>query len=126
MTRLIVDLDETITLHARDGYEDAVPNFPVVAKLREYKAQGFEIVINTSRNMRTFAGNVGLINVNTLPLILQWLKRNEVPFDEVHVGKPWCGEDGFYVDDRSIRPSEFVRYSLDEIRGILRAEKSGE
>jgi len=125
MRRLIVDLDETITLHAQGGYAEAAPNLMLIAKLREYKAQDFQIVINTSRNMRTFEGNVGLINVNTLPLILEWLKKHDVPFDEVYVGKPWCGFEGFHVDDRSVRPSEFIRYSLEEIHGILRAEKSG-
>jgi len=125
MTRLIIDLDETITLHARDGYADAVPNAAVVARLRDYRARGFEIAIHTSRNMRTHRGNVGLINVHTLPLILDWLRRHEVPFDEVYVGKPWCGEDGFYVDDRAVRPSEFVRLSFEEIHALLRSEKSG-
>jgi capsule biosynthesis phosphatase len=123
MTRLIVDLDETITLHAQEGYASAAPNLPLVHRLREYKAAGFDIVICTSRNMRTYAGNVGKINANTLPVILDWLKRHDVPFDEVHVGKPWCGEQGFYVDDRAVRPSEFVRLSLDEIHSLLAAEK---
>src|SRR5438309_10306589 len=95
---------------ARDaGYEHAVPNLPLIAKLRDYKAQGFEIVISTSRNMRTYAGNVGKINANTLPVILAWLKKHDVPYDEVYVGKPWCGEDGFYVDDKAVRPAEFIR-----------------
>ena len=44
MKRLIIDLDETITLSARDGYENAVPNVPLIAKLREYREAGFEIV----------------------------------------------------------------------------------
>lgn len=123
MTRLIVDLDETITLHARDGYADATPNIALIKKLQEYKTAGFDIVINTSRNMRTFAGNVGKINANTLPVILDWLKRNDVPFDEVFVGKPWCGEHGFYIDDKAVRPGEFVKYSLEEIREILANDK---
>jgi capsule biosynthesis phosphatase len=122
-TRLIVDLDETITLHADDGYADATPNTALIARLRDYKAQGFEIVISTSRNMRTYAGNIGMINVHTLPGILAWLRRHDVPFDEVYVGKPWCGVDGFYVDDKAVRPSEFLRYSAQEIRALLASEK---
>jgi len=123
-TRLIVDLDETITLGADAGYEHAVPNVPLIAKLRDYKAQGFEIVISTSRNMRTFAGNVGKINAHTLPIILTWLHKHDVPFDEVYVGKPWCGHGGFYVDDKAVRPSEFVRYTALELRTLLAAEKA--
>ena len=124
MTRLVVDLDETITLHADAGYADAAPNLPLIERLREYRAQGFEIVINTSRNMRTHAGNIGKINALTLPVIVQWLDRHQVPYDEIHVGKPWCGFDGFYVDDRAVRPAEFVRHSADELRGILAADKA--
>ncbi len=45
--------------------------------------------------MRTYEGNVGKINVNTLPIIIDWLERHNVPYDEIYVGKPWCGHDGF-------------------------------
>jgi capsule biosynthesis phosphatase len=150
MKRLIIDLDETLTLtapdrHVRSGpsvsgpsmsghpvsgqaqsdYAHALPNLALIARLREYRANGFDIVISTSRSMRTFEGNVGKINVHTLPVILDWLERHDVPFDEVHVGKPWCGLEGFYVDDKAIRPSEFLRYSLPAIHALLAAEKAG-
>ncbi|MCA1956094.1 capsular biosynthesis protein, partial [Zymomonas sp.] len=88
-------------------------------KLREYKSQGFEILIQTARNMRTYNGSVGKINANTLPIILDWLKKHDVPYDEIYVGKPWCGNDGFYIDDRAIRPSEFLNFSLDEINQLI-------
>jgi capsule biosynthesis phosphatase len=124
MKRLIIDLDETISLLGNDGYENALPNLPLIAKLREYRDSGFEIVICTSRNVRRFAGNIGKINAHTLPLIFVWLSKHDVPYDEIYVGKPWCGHEGFYVDDKAIRPSEFVRYNLDEINALLAAEKA--
>jgi capsule biosynthesis phosphatase len=52
-------------------------------------------------------------------LLVDWLKRHEVPFDEIHVGKPWCGFDGFYVDDKAIRPTEFLSLTYDEIRALI-------
>lgn len=122
--RIIIDLDETLTMGNENGYERARPNLHVVETLHSYKAKGYEIVIHTSRNMRTYSGQVGKINIHTLPVILRWLDRHCVPHDEVHVGKPWCGNDGFYVDDRAIRPSEFTRYSEDEIRDMLAREKN--
>jgi capsule biosynthesis phosphatase len=125
MKRLIIDLDETITLSAHGGYDNALPNLALIARLREYQARGFDIVINTSRSMRTFDGNVGKINAHTLPGIVAWLERHAVPFDEIHVGKPWCGMEGFYVDDKSLRPSEFLRYPLAAIYDLLAAEKAG-
>lgn len=73
--------------------------------------------------MRTYENNIGKINIYTLPNIIQWLNKNEIPFDEVIVGKPWCGFEGFYVDDKTIRPSEFVEKSYEEILTLLEEEK---
>lgn len=123
MKRLVFDLDGTIALDdpARP-YAEREPNLPLIDKLHAYKADGFEIIVASARNMRTYGGDVGKINANTLPVILAWLKRHGVPFDEIHVGKPWCGRDGFYVDDKAIRPSEFVKLSREEIEVLLAAE----
>ena len=123
MKRIIIDLDGTITAAETSDYENVTPNAAVVARLREYRELGFEIVIHSARNMRTHAGNVGKINVHTLPLILKWLDRHDVPYDEVHVGKPWCGFEGFYVDDKTVRPSEFAALDYAELIELLRREK---
>lgn len=131
MKRLIIDLDGTLALPvaatpaAPNDYAHAVPDLALVARLRQYRVDGYQIVIHTSRNMRTYEGNIGMINVHTLPLILAWLTRHDVPFDEVHVGKPWCGLQGFYVDDRAVRPSEFARCTVAEIDALLSAERAG-
>lgn len=123
MKRLVFDLDGTIALdNPARAYADREPNLPLIARLREHRAQGFTIVVASARNMRTYAGDLGKINANTLPVIIDWLKRHDVPFDELHVGKPWCGTEGFYVDDKAIRPSEFVALSLEEIRALLALE----
>ena len=115
--RIIIDLDDTIC-DSSDGYENAKPREEVISKLRHYKNHDFEIVIHTSRNMRTYSSNLGKINLHTLPIILDWLDKNEVPVDEVIIGKPWCGTGGFYVDDKAIRPDEFVNLSLEEIKAL--------
>jgi capsule biosynthesis phosphatase len=72
--------------------------------------------------MRTYEGQVGKINANTLPVIIDWLARHEIPYDELHVGKPWCGTEGFYIDDKAIRPSEFLALSHAEIQALLARE----
>jgi len=123
MKRLVFDLDGVLTIDDPDrSYADREPNLAVIEKLRDYRAQGFEIAIFTARNMRTFGGQVGKINANTLPTVIDWLRRHDVPFDEIHVGKPWCGDEGFYVDDRAVRPSEFVALSLEQIQALLAGE----
>ena len=119
MKRLIFDLDDTLCTTQNGDYANAQPITEVVEKLREYHRQGFTIVINTSRNMRIYQGNIGTINKNTLPIILDWLVRHEIPYDELYVGKPWCGFEGFYVDDKAIRPDELVKLSYAEICQLL-------
>lgn len=123
MKRLVFDLDNTLTRHdSAASYSEKSPNLPMIEKLREYKAAGFEIIIHTARNMQTYANSIGKINANTLPIIIGWLTEHNIPFDEIHVGKPWCGHEGFYIDDRAIRPSEFISMSLEQIQTVLAAE----
>lgn len=124
MKRLIVDLDGTLTQADTSDYVNVLPNKELIANLKKYKKDGFEIVIATARNMRTYQGNVGKINIHTLPTIIEWLNKHEVPYDEIIVGKPWCGFDGFYIDDKSIRPSEFTSKSYDEIMQLLAKENA--
>jgi len=122
LKRLIFDLDGTLTTGCDADYEFSAPNVEVIEKLKYYKTKGYEIVISTARNMRTHEGNVGKINKHTLPVILSWLQKHQVPFDEVYVGKPLCGFEGFYVDDKAIRPSEFCSLSPSEIKQLLDKE----
>ena len=119
MKRLIFDLDDTLCTTQNGDYANAQPITEVVEKLKEYHRQWFTIVINTSRNMRTYQGNIGAINKNTLPIIIDWLRRHDIPYDELYVGKPWCGFEGFYVDDKAIRPDELVKLSYAEICQLL-------
>ena len=122
--KLVVDLDGTLALSDRTrSYADLDPDQDLVQVLRDYRTQGYEIVIYTSRNMRTHANNVGRINARTLPVIVEWLNRHDIPHDEIHVGKPWCGETGFYIDDRAVRPSEVKGLSEEEVQNLLESEK---
>ncbi|GHX97454.1 hypothetical protein VCSRO210_2444 [Vibrio cholerae] len=122
MKKLIVDLDGTITKADTSDYKNVSPNMELIKQLKEYKKNGFSITICTARNMRTYDGNIGKINIHTLPLITDWLDNHEVPYDEIIVGKPWCGKEGFYIDDRAIRPSEFISLSFEEITSIINME----
>ncbi len=123
MKKLIIDLDGTLTAANTSNYNEVLPRLDVIEQVRNYKDKGFEIVISTARNMRTHRGNVGKINIHTLPIIVEWLDRHDIPYDEIIVGKPWCGHEGFYVDDRAIRPSEFSKLSLEKLYEIIDKDK---
>lgn len=122
MKKLIIDLDNTICHTSDSDYAASEPVAEIVNRMIMYKKEGFIIVINTSRNMRTYDGDLEKINAYTLPTIIKWLDRHNIPYDEIIVGKPWCGLDGFYVDDRAIRPSEFLKYKYADLIDLIEKE----
>lgn len=121
----IFDIDGTICpIKAKDErYEDLIPYKEVLDKLNEYHNNGAKIVLFTARNMNSYGGNIGLINKNTAKVLLEWLEKWEIPYEEIVYGKPWPGHKGFYVDDRSIRPDEFLKYSPDELDEICKQSR---
>lgn len=116
----IFDIDGTICpIKAKnEEYIDLVPYQEMVQKIKEYKEQGAKITLLTSRNMNSYGGNIGLINANTAKVLLQWLDKWDIPYDEIVYGKPWPGHQGFYVDDRTIRPDEFLKLSPEEMNEV--------
>jgi len=121
---LVVDIDGTLCeiKSSSQSYADVAPNLALIEKLREYQAKGYRILLYTARNMRTYNSNVGLINKHTGPVLFEWLSKWEVPYDEILFGKPWPRKKGFYIDDRAVRPDEFLRLSEDEIHQLLGQE----
>jgi capsule biosynthesis phosphatase len=119
MKRIVCDLDGTICNTVDGNYANAQPNSDVIKALHEYKRLGFEIIIFTSRNMRTYHSCIDTIKLKTLPVILEWLQKYAIPYDDILVGKPWCGTEGFYVDDRAVRPEEFSSLSYEEICKLI-------
>lgn len=119
----IVDVDGTLC-HIKkkdERYEDLVPDMKMIEKLRYYKENGAKIVLFTSRNMNSYNGNMGLINKHTAKILSEWLEKWDIPYDEILYGKPWPGHKGFYVDDRTVRPDEFLSKSVEELDAICKA-----
>ena len=122
----VFDIDGTLCpIKTHDErYEDLVPFSDVVAKLRQYHDEGARIVLFTSRNMNSYKGNLGLINKHTARILLDWLEKWDIPYDELVYGKPWPGHKGFYVDDRTVRPNEFLSKSVAELEAICAGSRS--
>lgn len=117
--RIVIDVDGVLAKKDGGSYEHRDVDEVVLDRLRRYKEQDFDIILYTSRNMRTYNGRIGSINANTAPILLDWLEEHDIPYDEIYFGKPWCGYEGFYVDDRAIRPSEFISKDFDELRELV-------
>jgi capsule biosynthesis phosphatase len=122
---IVVDVDGTIAVgHEKESmYGSEKASIAMCLKLREFKQKGYWIILFTSRNMRTHDGNLGKIIKHTAPTLIRWLEEHDIPYDELHFGKPWCGYDGFYIDDRAIRPREFLQYSTDELNALIEQDR---
>ena len=118
---IVFDVDGTLCPVKRpdQSYDELQPFPEMLERLLEYRALGFYVILSTARNMNSYDGNMGLIVANTAKQLLAWLDRHGVPYDELHVGKPWPGKGGFYVDDKSIRPDEFRRLSYEQILALI-------
>ena len=116
---LVIDLDNTITVEEKSIlYSEKRPNLEVIDKIREYKEKGYEIIINSSRRIKTHKNEEAKVIAEIAQTTIKWLKKYGVPFDGIKFGKPFA-ENGFYVDDRAIRPNEFLTLSEDEILRII-------
>ncbi len=122
---LIIDIDGTLCpiKEKEESYLDLRPSLEMVNKIRECHEQGVKIILFSSRNMNSFNGNIGLINKTTAPILMEWLKKWEVPYDEILFGKPWPGFKGFYVDDRTVRPGEFINHTFEELETICEKDR---
>jgi capsule biosynthesis phosphatase len=118
---IVMDIDGSLCDVKREDQEyiDIKPKEDVINKLIEYRNEGFYIILYTSRNMRTHEGNLGKINAETSKVIFEWLDKHNVPYDEIYFGKPWAGRKGFYVDDKAVRPKEFLELNYEQIIELL-------
>ena len=122
---IVMDVDGTLCPARQEGqsYLDIEPYRGIVAQMRCYRMAGYYVILDTGRQMRTYDGNVGLINANTLPALIAWLKRHGVPYDEIHVGRPWPGPRGFNVCDQTVPPLYFQTKRPEEIEQWLESVK---
>lgn len=109
--RICLDLDGVVCELKQEGqtYADVAPLPGAIAKIRQLKAAGHTVILHTARHMKTCQGNPGLVIARVGQITLDWLARHEIPYDEIHFGKPWAH---VYIDDNALRFS-----SWDEILG---------
>lgn len=122
----VFDIDGTLCPIKQKGesYEELIPYSDILEKIKYYHSNGAKIVLYTSRNMNSYNGNIGLINKYTAMVLDAWLKKWDIPYDEIVYGKVWPGHKGFYVDDRTVRPDEFLMYTPKELEKLCDKSRS--
>lgn len=99
--RICVDVDGTlVSPPAVPGDYSTVRVYErVAASLRALKAAGHTVVLATARGMLSCGGNLGTLTPRVVPTLMATLAAADVPFDELHVGKPYAD---VYVDDKAV------------------------
>jgi capsule biosynthesis phosphatase len=102
MATICIDLDGVLAGFKQEGqtYADVAPIPGAVEKVRGLKAAGHKIIIYSARHMKTCQGNAGLVVARVGGVTLEWLKRHDIPYDEIFFGKPWAD---VYIDDNAVR-----------------------
>ena len=106
---VIVDLDGTLTIdEKRVPYPEKRLNDAVAAAVGRAPERGYGVMVMTARGMRTWKNDRAKVEEHVRPGVEAWLAAKAVSPEQVHVGKPWCGPRGYYVDDRNLHLEEFV------------------
>ncbi len=101
--RICIDFDGVICQLKQsdsDSYESLKPMPGVVEKLTQLKQSGHYLIIYTARRMKTHQGNLGAVIADIGRITIDWLDKNQVPYDEIYFGKPWAD---IYIDDNAYR-----------------------
>ncbi|CAE8582461.1 unnamed protein product [Polarella glacialis] len=108
--RFCFDLDGTLV--TQKGYADGVPSCePIpqaIALVRQLHAAGHTIIVTTSRGMTT-SGSVGSAVASVGRQTIQLLTELDIPYDELHFGKPHAD---IYVDSHSLNSQGDVEQDL--------------
>jgi capsule biosynthesis phosphatase len=115
MKRIVIDFDDTISIAVNRNWHDAVPNGPVVAKMRELKQQGWTIDIFTARGSISCKSRHEASRKYRMDIV-NWLQRYEVPYDGLSFDKPLAT---YYVDDKAMLPNEFANLEIEQLVGGL-------
>ena len=111
-SKFCFDLDGTLCYTRQEGehYRDVKPIPGAIETLQRLKKEGHYIIILTARNMVTHNSNMGKIIAHQSPIVIEWLNRHRIPYDELHFGKPVAD---YYVDDKAVRLTGLDTFNKD-------------
>lgn len=116
---IVCDVDDTISTHHNRDYENAEPHWPIIDKLNKLYDEGWEIVYLTARGQLSFNGDLELIEKHRRPVLEAWLHKHGVKYSKLSFQKELAQ---YYIDDKAIRPDEFLNMEMETLIGGSGAE----
>lgn len=106
---IVMDIDDTISFAKTYAdpsiYAEAVPNTELIATMQRLSKEGYKFILHTSRGWISCDEDSERAKEKYLKQIETWMRKYKVPYERIVFGKPF---GIIYVDDKSIRPDEFV------------------
>lgn len=121
MRTYVFDIDDTISTHVNRDYANAIPNNSVIRQIRRLKEidKNCAIILHTARGMASCGGNARLAEAKNLPILIEWLSKHNVPYDEIVFGKPLAD---LYVDDKALNVRQFAGAEIERFEGLSGSE----
>lgn len=109
--RICIDIDGTIAqLRKSDkDYNNLEPIEGAVESIQKLHREGHYIILYTARNMETHSGNIGKVLAAQGAILFEWLKKYQIPFDEIYFGKPSAD---VYIDDKALKFESWKNLTL--------------
>ena len=111
---LVFDIDDTICTHTNRDYANARPHWDVIGKINQLSKQGYYIKLYTARGQNSCNGNLELILERNESILIEWLDKYCVKYDELIFGKPL---GNWYIDDKAMTVESFVDAPFEELIG---------
>ena len=80
-----------------------------ISMVRYLHSLGHYIIICTARKMKTYNGNVGMVVKDAGEIVIDTLKKFDIPYNELHFGKPYAN---YYIDDLAINAFNDIQKEL--------------
>lgn len=114
--RLVFDVDGTICSIKKpnEDYSEVEPYQDLIDVINILHDNGYYIIFHTARGMKSHAGDLTSINRFVKPVLEEWLKKHQVKYHELVMGKPFGGS---YIDDKGQTPNMFM-FGISEILPI--------
>lgn len=115
---LVFDIDSTICYGPKVNGSHAFkkPNHKIIDEINKCHDAGYTIIIETARGMGSNHNDEGKALKASAEDTLRWLRENNVHYDSIKFSKSF---GAMYVDDKSIRPYEFLKYGVDGCKKII-------
>lgn len=114
--RIVIDVDDTICRVAVKGdYANAEEIERMTSRIREMKAAGHTVILHTARGMVSCGGDVEKAKEKNRAVLVAWLAKHEVPYDEILWGKPYAD---VYIDDKAVGAEELMRKGVTDMEGF--------